>query len=251
MKRISLLGILLLGVMISGCGAKKNVIGDTSRNALDWSGVYLFTDEAYKLPEIQLSLKENGTYQLVASAVGEEAKNTYLEGTFEWDKEERTILLDRQIPGLNAAHLVVGENTLFVLTGKKDQPLDELSKFHKVQTDPGLVEKYWKLVSIDDRKVTQDDFFGKEPHMIFKSEFSRVNGNDGCNGFGGIYKLEGNSISFDKVFSTMMACPDSFVFNEFMKVINDKELTYEVKGEEKLTIRSKTSTLYFEAVYLR
>lgn len=251
MKRISLLGLLLPGVMMFSCGAKKNEVGDTSQNALDWSGVYQFTDEEYKLPEVQLTLNENGTHKVIVSAIGEETKNTYEDGKFEWDKEGRSIHLDKQIPGLGSDHLVVGENTLFVVKGKKeDKPLDELLKFHKVQTDPELTEKYWKLISINDKKVTGDDFFGKEPHMIFKSEFGRVNGNDGCNGFGGLYELEGNSIVFDKMFSTMMACPDSFVFREFMNIINNENLTYEVKGE-KLVIKSDKDALHFEVVYLK
>lgn len=250
MKRYVLIGMLLLGVMIFSCGTNKQAIGDTSWTSVDWSGVYLFTDNNYKVPEIQLTLNENGTYKLVASAIGEDTKNTYSDGKFEWDKQGRTIRLDKQIPHLSSDHLVVGENILFVLKGKdsENHPLGELLQFQKQQTDSNLTEKYWKLISINGRTVTKDDFMSKEPHIIFKSEFNHINGNDGCNGFGGIYKLEGKTISFDKLFSTMMACPDSFVFNEFMRILQ-KEATYTIT-EESLTLQTAKDVMKFEVVYL-
>lgn len=248
MMKTKIGGILLLGVMIFSCGAKKNAVSDTSQNALDWSGVYLFTDEEYKKPEIQLTLNENGTYKLISSAVGEETRNTYLEGKFEWDKQGRTIRLDKQIPHLKVDQLLVGENTLFITKDSEGLHLDYLPAFHKLQTDSNLTEKYWKLVSINDRKVTKDDFMSKEPHMIFKSEFNRVNGNDGCNGFGGVFRLEGNKITFSKMMSTLMACPDSFVYEQFMKILRE-ELTYEV-NEELLVIQSADDVMKFKAAYL-
>lgn len=243
--------MLLLSAIIFSCGTKKNApVSDSSKTSVDWNGIYLYSDKNYKLPDIQLTLNADGTYKLIAAAFGDESKNTYMKGTFEWDKQGRVIRLDNQIPHLNTNRLVVGENALFILTSESadDRSLEGLEQFHKVQTDSNLVEKYWKLVSINDRPVTKDDFTTREPHLIFKSEFSRVNGNDGCNGFGGIYKLNGNTIAFDKLISTMMACPDSFVFEQFTKILQG-ELTYQAT-EETLIIQSKKDILKFEVVYL-
>lgn len=244
--------MFLLSAVMFSCGTKKNAaVSDTSKTSLDWNGIYLYSDNNYKLPDIQLTLNPDGTYKLVAAAFGDESKNTYMKGTFEWDQQGRIIRLDNQIPHLNTNRLVVGENTLFILTSESadNRSLTGLEQFHKVQTDSNLVEKYWKLVSINDRIVTKDDFMSREPHLIFKSEFSRINGNDGCNGFGGMYQLNGTTISFDKLISTMMACPDSFVFEQFTKILQG-DLTYQAT-EETLVIQSKKDVLKFEVVYLR
>jgi len=252
MKSSILIPMLVLSAIMFSCGTKKNaVVSDNSQTAVDWNGIYLYSDKNYQLPDIQLTLNTDGTYKLVAAATGDASKNTYMKGTFEWDQQGRIIRLDNQIPHLNTNRLVVGENTLFILTSESadNRSLTGLEQFHKVQTDSNLVEKYWKLVSINDRIVTKDDFMSREPHLIFKSEFSRINGNDGCNGFGGMYQLNGTTISFDKLISTMMACPDSFVFEQFTKILQG-DLTYQAT-EETLVIQSKKDVLKFEVVYLR
>lgn len=245
--KIKIAGIVLLTMMLFNCGTKKNTIGDTSQTSLDWSGIYLFSDEEYKKPEIQLTLNENGTYNLIVAAFGDDNRNNYLEGKFEWDKQGRTIRLDKEIPHLKINSLLVGENRLFITQDSEGITLDHLPQFQKIQTDSNLTEKYWKLVSINNREVTKDDFMAKEPHLNFKSEFNRVNGSEGCNGFGGVYFLNGNTIKFDKMISTLMACPDSFVYEQFMKILQD-ELIY-TADEETLTIQSKETVMRFKVVY--
>lgn len=240
-------GIVLLGVILFACGTKKHTTIDNSLTSLDWSGVYLFFDEDYKKPEIQLTLNENGTYKLVVSATENNNKNQYLEGKFEWDRQGKTIILDKEIPHLKITTLLVGENRLFITQDSEGITFDHLPQFNKIQTDSNLTEKYWKLVSINEREVTKDDFMSKEPHLNFKSEFNRVGGNDGCNGFGGIYFLDGNTIKFDKMMSTLMACPDSFVYEQFIKILQD-ELIY-TADEETLMIQSKETLMKFKVVY--
>ena len=137
---------------------------------------------------------------------------------------------------------------MFVLKENDKQPLNELSSFQKIQVDSNLTEKYWKLISINEREVTKDDFMAKEPHLNFKSEFNRVGGSDGCNGFGGIYVLNGNTIKFDKMMSTLMACPESFVYEQFMKNLRE-EVTYEVIDEETLILSSGSDVMKFKAIY--
>lgn len=238
-----------------GCATTKQAVGDTSETSLDWAGIYLgdLTTEKGDYVDIQISLKEDGTFKAIFSPVDGSTKNTYVNGRFEWNQAGRVIKLDQVLPHFSINYLLVGENKLFFLKENqldKNQSLTGLPQLSQTQTDSDLTEKYWKLVSINDRQVTRDDFSSKEPHMIFKTEFNRVNGNDGCNGFGGMFVLsEGNKIAFSKMISTMMACPDSFVFNEFMKIVNKDDLTYKVV-DEKLTITSKSDVLKFEVVYL-
>lgn len=248
MKNRGFIGLLSLLVIIISCGVKKNTekeapaIGDTSQNSLDWNGVYLLDNATNKMPEIQLTLKLDGTFQSIVTAQVGEDRDNYIDGKFTWDKEGRSVTLDKSLPHIAITKLFVGENYLKALDGKAVN-----SVFKKTQTDKMLTEKYWKLVAINDKKVTNKDFNDTEPHITFKSEFNRVKGHDGCNIFNGEFQLEGTTIKFDKMLSTLMACPESFVFNTFLKTLNE-ELTYHVT-EKTLVIQSKETILQFEVVY--
>lgn len=242
----------MMGMVLFSCASKKKstpvVVEDSSKDALDWSGTYLFLDEEYNLPQMQIVLDQNNTFNLIVGATGDENRNTYVQnGKFEWSENGRAILLDHEIPNFSTNKLVVGENQLIILQNKDAKHLDGLPRFTKVETNDLLTEKYWKLVSINDRVVTNDDFMAKEPHIKFRTEFNHVSGSDGCNGFFGNYMINGNKLTFDKVMSTLMACPDSFVYNHFMKTLRE-EVTFEVT-EDVLILSSGKDVLTFEVVY--
>lgn len=248
MKNRGVVSLLSLILIIVSCGVKKNTektvpaVGDTSQNSLDWNGMYLLDNVTNKLPDIQLTLKSDGTFQSIVAATTGEDRNSYTEGKFTWDKEGRSITLDKSLPNIDSKQFFVGENYLKALDGKAVN-----SVFKKMQTDKVLTEKYWKLVAINDKKVTNKDFINTEPHITFKSEFNRVKGHDGCNIFNGTFQLDGNKITFDKMLSTLMACPDSFVYEALLKTLRE-DLTYEV-NEKTLLIHSKKMTLKFEVIY--
>ncbi|HNR86355.1 MAG TPA: META domain-containing protein, partial [Taishania sp.] len=138
--------------------------------------------------------------------------------------------------------LKVGENVLWA----KDGNIENI-KFIKMDVNPALTEKYWKLVAVNDIKITNKDFIETEPHIMFKSEFNHVRGNDGCNQFQGKFEIKGNKISFERMLSTLKACPDVFASTEFRKLLSE-EITFEVKND-KLTLKTKNDTFQFEAVY--
>jgi copper homeostasis protein (lipoprotein) len=252
MRKGLLFGALALSVVFTGCGTQKNAVGDSSQTSVDWAGVYLgdLTSEKEDFFQLQLTLKNEGIYQLVTSPVGQSDRNSYAEGKFEWVMDGKAIKLDKAIPHLSTNYVLVGENKLFILKENQLQSkpvLNDLPQLKKVETNSQLTEKYWKLISINGRAVTRDDFSTKEPHMIFKTEFNFVKGTDGCNGFGGNYLIDGNTIKFDKMISTMMACPDSFVFNSFMRILHEG-VTYKVT-DDKLTFKSNKDVMEFEVVY--
>lgn len=59
----------------------------------------------------------------------------------------------------------------------------------------------WKLDSIAGTPVLS----GTNPTLTFTTD-GHVNGNGGCNGFGGDYTREGDTLTFDQMIHTMMAC---------------------------------------------
>lgn len=62
------------------------------------------------------------------------------------------------------------------------------------------IQGQWKLISYDQTPAVSD----VETSIEFKD--GQMNGNVGCNGFGGEYKAKGDSIEFGPVMSTMMYC---------------------------------------------
>jgi heat shock protein HslJ len=62
------------------------------------------------------------------------------------------------------------------------------------------IEGQWKLVSYNQTPAVSD----VETFIEFKD--GQINGNIGCNGFGGKYTLNGDQIEFGPVMSTMMYC---------------------------------------------
>lgn len=243
MKKFNFFGLLLTLVLAVGCGTKKNsaTTGDNSMNALDWEGVYIM-EQQNDLPEIQLTLKSNNTYQIIVSNWNKQPDNTYFEGKFTWDKTGGFIQMDQLISNINTSKLKVGENVLWAKDGSTEN-----IKFIKMDVNPALTEKYWKLVAVNDIKITNKDFIETEPHIMFKSEFNHVRGNDGCNQFQGGFEINGNKITFGRMLSTLKACPDVFASTEFRKLLSE-EITFEVKND-KLTLKTKNDTFQFEAVY--
>ncbi len=70
-----------------------------------------------------------------------------------------------------------------------------------------LTNTYWKLIRLDGKPVTPEKD-QREAHLIFQEKDNHLAGSGGCNRIMGTYRLEGNSLSFGKVASTMMACPN-------------------------------------------
>lgn len=59
----------------------------------------------------------------------------------------------------------------------------------------------WKLDSIAGTPVLS----GTNPNLTLAAD-GHANGNGGCNGFGGDYAREGDTLTFSRMISTMMAC---------------------------------------------
>jgi heat shock protein HslJ len=63
----------------------------------------------------------------------------------------------------------------------------------------------WKLVSYGDVANPTPAIPNVDTSIKFDSN-GQINGNVGCNGFGGTYLLSGDKITFNSIMSTMMYC---------------------------------------------
>ena len=94
-----------------------------------------------------------------------------------------------------------------------------------------LKETYWKLTELRGVPVPAPKEGEKEVYFRLRNEGSRVEGNGGCNGFGGTYELSaGNRIKFSKMISTMMYCSLMETENALYKVFEAAD-NYTVSGD--------------------
>jgi heat shock protein HslJ len=100
------------------------------------------------------------------------------------------------------------------MEGAGDQPTLIVEKFESIT--PGetcatpvaaatLENMYWKLLTLGDQPVVAGDK-QREPHLLFVTKDSRIQGSTGCNRLIGSYVRKEASLTF-KAAGTMMACP--------------------------------------------
>jgi len=98
----------------------------------------------------------------------------------------------------------------------------------------------WKLVSYRPSDPSADQIpavADVETSIEFDSE-GRMNGNVGCNGFGGDYEVQGDTITFGPVMSTMMFCEGPVGDQEMGTITVFQESATFVLDGDMLTITS-------------
>lgn len=221
-----------------------------SMNSLDWQGVYAGTLPCADCAGIHTMLKLNRdlTYELETQYMGKSEQAQKTTGKFHWKKDGSKITLE----GKEQAYFV-GENYIKQLDPQGNIITGAFADRYILSKNPSpIVEKYWKLVSIDGKTISPSDKQIKEPHMILKAFDKSVNGNGGCNSFFGSYELAGeNHISFSKIGATKMACQNMAVENVFFKALEQADQYTVVNDTLFLNNASKILLARFEAVYLK
>lgn len=66
---------------------------------------------------------------------------------------------------------------------------------------------HWKLVALNGKpvRVIKDQ---REPHLILDAKELRLSGSGGCNNVMGGFEIDGDTLRFTQMASTMMMCPD-------------------------------------------
>lgn len=126
-----------------------------------------------------------------------------------------------------------------------------LAVFVKEVTNEPIVEKYWKLKTLEGKEVKMSENQTREIYFTLKAEDNRVVGFAGCNNITGSYTLqEGNRIRFDKMATTLMMCPDVDVNeSDFLKIFELAD-NYAINGDVlSLNVGRRAPLAVFEAVY--
>lgn len=102
-----------------------------------------------------------------------------------------------------------------------------------------LVGPVWQLAELNGEPAAENI----ETSLTF-SESGEIGGNGGCNSYGGDYAVDGESLSFTNIFSTMMACPgqESPQEQTFLAAL-EATLSFEIVDEELLLKDREGDTL--------
>lgn len=115
-----------------------------------------------------------------------------------------------------------------------------------------LTGTYWKLVEMEGSPVVAGPG-GREAHIRFDAEGSRVTGSTGCNQFGGTYDVAGDSLQFGQLVMTRMACLDGGVMEQeqaFERVLGEVN-RYSVRDDSLTFFVTDHPVMRFGADYLR
>lgn len=97
-------------------------------------------------------------------------------------------------------------------------------------TKIALENTHWRLVEVNGEPVVTPDN-GRDVYMLLSREgdVRKLKGHAGCNGLGGDYKLDGNTISF-QVITTRMYCELQMkTENQFTQMLTATD-RYELRG---------------------
>lgn len=113
------------------------------------------------------------------------------------------------------------------------------------QSGGDLTSMKWMLRSIDGKPIRLNKH---APFLNFDAEKKSAGGNSGCNLFGGNYEVEGSSIKFSQMISTMRACEFEnrmTIERDFLEGLQNAD-RYEIKNGKLLIYRRSDLRLEFE-----
>lgn len=227
MKNLSI--VFVLTTMLSACAHEKEVTAakpvvaspvdsHTSRNSLDWAGVYEGVLPCADCPGVQtrLMLGSDGTFERQTRYLDRETMPRTVRGRFTWHASGNAISLDANGDGQQYA---VGEGRLIQLNrdGTRPDPQASNRVLTRVakQTPAGgdlsrILENHrWTLVSATDTENRRNDIlFPVADHpFIFNFSSAALNAKGSCNTLRGSYQINAaGQLNVGPMAATMMAC---------------------------------------------
>lgn len=150
----------------------------------------------------------------------------------------------------NADNFTVSDGKLSLNKAKR-APLAVFKKGAMDENSNPIVEKYWKLKTLEGQDIVMADNQEREIYFTLKSEDNRVTGFAGCNTISGEYTLEeGNRIRFKNMLTTLKACPEVDVNeSEFLQIFELADNYTIVDDVLSLNVGRRAPLAVFEAVY--
>jgi heat shock protein HslJ len=257
----------------------SNIVAHTAKNSLDYVGTYkgILPCADCEGLETVICINENNTFNIKTQYQGKGEKVFEQKGTFSWNKEGNTIVLDGVKNGPN--QYFVGENTLtqLDLSGKRitgdlasayvlaKQPMQnpeiettleekktvdlnnrieaqtEIKKVNPAIGKVTLAETKWKLITLNGKVVSQKGT--KDYFLKLNSKDGRFSAYAGCNSITGSYVMPSAfGLSFSNAAMTRMACRDMDLETRFSKVLEATD-RYIIKDNILKLQKGKTTIL--------
>lgn len=211
----------LMLLLISAPAQSQTGEMHNGKNSLSWQGTYFGILPCADCPGIETSVTLNSDRSYRTTTRYQERQDTLYEqrGYFSWDADGNSIVLHGT--GQVRTRYRLGENELMQLDMEGRTiagPLAE--KFILRKIDDALIGHRWELVELMGKPVVDSAATGNEIFLQLDFDKLRVTGNAGCNRFFGHVELKpGNRITFSKIGSTLMACPQMEIESEFLKIL--------------------------------
>jgi heat shock protein HslJ len=221
----ALILLLALAVGSTACMPRKESEGmpgapadaaHSSRNALDWAGVYEGVLPCADCPGIQtrLTLNRDESYELSSLYIDRDTTPRVARGRFSWQPNGNAIMLDAQQGGQQFA---VGEGRLALLepgvAPAWPQPPQRVLKRVAAVAEPSvqrtLEAHRWTLDSASNSNGQRIEALpaGAGRPIVFNFAEGRLNVEGGCNRSFGDYQIDDEGrLRVGRMASTMMAC---------------------------------------------
>lgn len=191
----------------------------TSRNSLDWWGMYegLLVCADCAGIHAQLTLDRDGSFAIVTRRLVRDAAPSSGRGQFDWAPDGNIIVLHTEG---GEQRFAVGEGRLLLLETGQTQPVWDRSDTILAQSSPAwrstrqglgdmLEDHRWMLVNATDPANRRIDALYPDAQRSFSFSFpgSRLHVQGGCNGFRGEFLIGADDrLSVTGTMSTLMAC---------------------------------------------
>jgi heat shock protein HslJ len=224
-SKLFIAGIFVLSLFACNSNQPQTATGDNSQTSLDWDGTYTGMTPCADCEGIEttVTLNKDMTYQLSNNYKGKSTDAIMKTGTFSFNKDGNSITLGNITDG--PSMYAVGENQLIQLDMQGNKITGDLSEKYILKKGAAVTQRdelantEWELVELMGKPVEQKMPSPKPLGLKFNND-GRVSGFVGCNSVGGTYEvIAGSRIKFSQLLSTMMACDDLDIENEYKKVL--------------------------------
>jgi len=94
----------------------------------------------------------------------------------------------------------------------------------------GLLNTYWRLSELDGQQIVTPAG-ARELHVMLNPQNQRVSGFSGCNRLSGGYVLAGDTLRFDQIAGTLMACERDMDIEKRFLATFQQVARWEISGE--------------------
>lgn len=188
-----------------------------------------------------IHLETDNTFTTTSEYLGRNVDPFQTSGTFNWDQSGTKIILD---DSKSKSYFLVGEDTLTQLDQSGNRIEGDFAQlFIFTRENYDIVDKQWTLFELMGKPVDPNTTMNKQAFITFDDASNRYTATAGCNTLSGTFVTEAfNKLKLSAGISTMMACPDMTLEDEFTNILQHAD-SFIIKGDELLLVKGRMAPL--------